>query len=504
MILIDGNKYSCLECIRGHRSSLCRHHMRALLQVRSKGRPNFQFSPGNKNHRIAVFAEKVANAADESKDCKNVPVVILKTSDKHVIDISNGQIVGPYEGNTISFQASKPIVKADNFLNSSSCCSKGASRVRKSCQCNKEKVSKSKILKSYIDKKIKQQELGEAKCCSKKEPASPKPKSEGDLCCSAKNTSMPQPGKQIKLEPEDSGEVAGNTQYHPLQSPVSARKDQPFPNIGTNAFAPPHEMPLHPSGQAAPNLFVSNSNNDVFQVINVPNCSLPGTCSCSSDCACPNCMTHNNINAEAKNIHGLEFLSNDSQFESNLILTLNPQFRHDHTNHQQPNNISAAFQDMHALPLSFPNALNNAYNSYAPSLAPSADSDTYHDQTENNSLGLPTNRPEVQFEPQFMPLSNEELNNNPQFHSSYPTPLPKEYDYYNNILRQVIGSTIPAGDSPSNYPSEESSSSCACPDDNCGCNNCETHGIIDGYKLDDIFMSKTPLGEFQRNHGYRN
>lgn len=49
MILVDGEKYSCVQCIRGHRSSTCKHSARPLVQVRSRGRPSL-----NAGHRIAV------------------------------------------------------------------------------------------------------------------------------------------------------------------------------------------------------------------------------------------------------------------------------------------------------------------------------------------------------------------------------------------------------------------------------------------------------------------
>ncbi|CDH55116.1 predicted protein [Lichtheimia corymbifera JMRC:FSU:9682] len=39
MIVINGTKYSCKSCIRGHRSSRCHHTDRLLVQVRKKGRP---------------------------------------------------------------------------------------------------------------------------------------------------------------------------------------------------------------------------------------------------------------------------------------------------------------------------------------------------------------------------------------------------------------------------------------------------------------------------------
>lgn len=489
MILIDGNKYSCLECIRGHRSSLCRHHTRALLQVRSKGRPNFQDSPENRNHRIAVFAEKVADPSDNSaKDCKNVPVVILKTSDKHVIDISNGRIVGPYKDSAVSFQLSKPLVKA--FVNSSSCCSKGASGIRKACQCHKGKVSQSKILKSYINKKIKQQELGVASCCSKKAPLPPILGSRTINSCETTKKTLAQPAS-LKTDDRTDGSAIGylnSSQYSALGLLLHQEN---------TASASSTQIPLARSISTLPasNFYVANSKNDVFQVINVPNCSLPGTCSCSSDCACPNCMTHNNINTEHQNMHELEFLSSDSQFESNLILTLRPQLRHDHGDQQHHNHNEDSFSSTQSS-LAFPTTINeNAYNTpmdQSPTLQ------TY----QNEPLYLPTNGSPAHLEPNFISPPNEVLSRTPGMQQQYSGGFPLEFDFYNSILKQVVGNTVDI-DSPSSHPSEEENScNCACPDDDCGCKNCETHGIIDGYKLDDIFLSKIPLGEFSTNGSY--
>lgn len=38
MIIYDGEKYACVSCIRGHRSSTCRHTNRMLVKVRNRGR----------------------------------------------------------------------------------------------------------------------------------------------------------------------------------------------------------------------------------------------------------------------------------------------------------------------------------------------------------------------------------------------------------------------------------------------------------------------------------
>ncbi|KAF6013943.1 hypothetical protein HII13_001192 [Brettanomyces bruxellensis] len=55
MILVDGEKYACEQCIRGHRSSTCKHIKRRLVLVRSRGRPITDSS-----QRIAITAEEVS------------------------------------------------------------------------------------------------------------------------------------------------------------------------------------------------------------------------------------------------------------------------------------------------------------------------------------------------------------------------------------------------------------------------------------------------------------
>ncbi|GAA5920035.1 hypothetical protein JCM1841_000390 [Sporobolomyces salmonicolor] len=42
MVLIDGVKYACQTCIKGHRSSKCTHTNRPLVEIKKKGRPTSQ------------------------------------------------------------------------------------------------------------------------------------------------------------------------------------------------------------------------------------------------------------------------------------------------------------------------------------------------------------------------------------------------------------------------------------------------------------------------------
>lgn len=370
MILIEDAKYSCIECIRGHRSSLCRHHTRPLLQVRSKGRPNVHAN-GNPNHRIAVFAEEIANDTFNNKlldkengnsrksskgTCKNrnSPVIILKTSPKQVIDLTNGEIVGLYEEKTVINDKDKPpvpIINGSSFINSSPCCSNGVKKPNKSCGCsvNKSKnIGKSKILKTYLKNHLKEK----------------KDDNEWKFIDFSKDL-------KVKIEPD-----------------VSNLNDE-------NSL--------------------TNLEGKIFDVVSVPSCSIPGSCCCNDDCSCEGCEVHN--------ANGVSNTRNSS--------TIDPDINNSNT--LQKENL--VFNTIEAGLMQVPNIINNPI-------------------LQNSSI-YPTNT--------YLNTSNE---------TSLESFANIFYD--NNYIDE---------DSPS------TSNTCLCPENSCDCSNCETHGRINGMKLDDLFQS---------------
>lgn len=241
MILIDDVKYSCIECIRGHRLSLCRHHTRPLLQVRSKGRPTVHAN-GNPNHRIAVFAQEVQDDCHGCANKKN-PVVILKASEKQVLDLESGQILGKYhESNSHVAKRSPPKINDQSFINASLCCSNGVSKINKLCGCNSTKnINKSRILKNYIDKHLSE--------------------------------------------------------------------DQKFKLV---QFEKPQVL--------------KSTDGQVFDMVNVPSCSIPGSCCCGEECSCEGCMVH----GKQSDTKLFDSLNNGSQFGvpetyKDLVLNMVPQ-----------------------------------------------------------------------------------------------------------------------------------------------------------------------------------
>ena len=89
MVVFGNQKYACLSCIRGHRSSSCDHRRRILLQVRKPGRRS-QTDPQNRS--VLVWEEsgpdskklgkyKLMNVPDEGSK----PMPVEEDDDESVV-----------------------------------------------------------------------------------------------------------------------------------------------------------------------------------------------------------------------------------------------------------------------------------------------------------------------------------------------------------------------------------------------------------------------------------
>lgn len=521
MILINGVKYSCLECVRGHRSSLCRHHMRPLLQVRAKGRPNVLLSTGNKNHRIAVFAEEIASSPEpEGLGCKNNPVVILRASTRHIIDLSNGQIVGPYNEGDEKNLLKKPVIRPESFVHSRSCCTHGVSKARNLCSCNQKRVSKSKILTTYINKKMKAQFKPErilkseavkkpGLCCSLTEEnqlpqnSCSKPKEEPLKSLGCSKTKVNQGSdldELMKLKPTSNLEKQATSASQLYEFVLQFMNENDFTGLNATSTLQNHaSLQTYGNdynGQSA-GMFMSENGKEVFEVISVPSCSIPGSCCCSSDCQCPNCQVHNNA---AQTMPNLEFLNNDAQFNSKLTCNLALQKNQAGILHSQSNYANQHFHSETAQTIPLTNQFAQESGS---------GSSHFADENGTGNLLSQQNGSASHFTPHKDLHDNTSQDNLPETSGTLSQTLLQdlnlvqqlpqhfikpEADSYSHFLQQLLNSTSPPDNSEGTpQPEQEDTALCTCPEDGCFCTNCETHGIIEGYKLDDIFFSKVPF-----------
>lgn len=102
MILIENEKYACVQCIRGHRSTTCQHLDRPLVQVRSRGRP-----VSGPAHRVAVIADTSATPCG----CSANEALILKATHKQVVTVEGGRLEVVDRAHTPSTDGSRPAFK---------------------------------------------------------------------------------------------------------------------------------------------------------------------------------------------------------------------------------------------------------------------------------------------------------------------------------------------------------------------------------------------------------
>ncbi|CAO3613655.1 unnamed protein product [Cunninghamella echinulata] len=71
MILINNIKYACTSCVKGHRSTRCKHTERNLLPIRKKGRPISQCNKCREERQKYRIHQKCLCKKDSFQKGKN-------------------------------------------------------------------------------------------------------------------------------------------------------------------------------------------------------------------------------------------------------------------------------------------------------------------------------------------------------------------------------------------------------------------------------------------------
>lgn len=244
MILVDGDKYACVQCIRGHRSSTCKHTLRPLVQVRGRGRPS-----SNAGHRIAVTESELVLTKEQvtlQSDLDNKKETGSCCADKEVKKERNG-----------SCCVKKPVEKPKK-----SCSCKGST----ACKCQGEgviilKASKRQFVDvqggtldfvgEYNDQALKKFRIGSGRSCHNNSNANLTP---------LKTLQVNEVSKAaVKREPTVVSRGKNNMSFDTFSYPQ-----------------PSFEEPIN-----------SERFYDMFKA---EGCSEE--CNCGPDCACPGCLIH--------------------------------------------------------------------------------------------------------------------------------------------------------------------------------------------------------------------
>ncbi|TID30030.1 hypothetical protein CANINC_001399 [Pichia inconspicua] len=362
MILVDGEKYACQQCIRGHRSSSCKHIKRTLVLVRSRGRPST-----DSFQRIAIYAEELKDKEDIQEALKNednsknnllaakfVSNHSEKFTQKSCCGASSGKSLTQSEGSSNNCCSNKnnSIVKEETEVPSASCqccpskspdepCKKKTVFILKASKRHVfnvekdslrlldpvvevpnskvgldiiQKVSKNKKLQSCRSKDVRKEYIQNL---MKKQLGSSFYNDSG-FCC----------GGNVEILKADSSQRNDiNGSFHQFKVSIDKTK--------TTVTNPPHDkdnvnsmmnnlqqiIGNNSTGQPTFSESSTDANSFLYDLYVADSCTVPGSCSCDPDkCACPDCTEHGkyrNSNLTVKQqFEDFEFPSNNDHVKS--------------------------------------------------------------------------------------------------------------------------------------------------------------------------------------------
>ncbi|GAA6041878.1 hypothetical protein JCM8097_004526 [Rhodosporidiobolus ruineniae] len=300
-MIIDGVKYACQSCIKGHRSSKCTHADRPLQEIKKKGRPTSQCAHCRELRKTKSVHAR-CDCAARAKEEKIAPRVLPNgLADAMLLaSLAEGQEDGDAEAS--SSGSATPLVKTEPS---------GVTRLLNPCNCLQG---------------------GECRCCTyaaplvggkKPFPGETSASTSGD-CCGGGSSSFsiavdpPEPAAPVastssccgsKPSPSTDEEgffadVQPVGQDLPTPSPAFSAGDLPVPPASFALSASTSYLPSLPGSfpvpsQGAPCLAFSPSLSSSFSTSASPTTPLftPSThgtssCFCGPTCGCVGCAVH--------------------------------------------------------------------------------------------------------------------------------------------------------------------------------------------------------------------
>ncbi|KAI8880682.1 copper-fist-domain-containing protein [Backusella circina FSU 941] len=231
-MLINGEKWACETCIKGHRASHCKHTNRQLIQIKKKGRPSTQC---NRCKELRIIRQlHVKCNCSQNSDSSN-------SDDAKRKDSSNNTTVAP-----LAPVSTSPLSSCGNTTESittptSSCCSNKA-----------QSITTSKT----------------------------------SSCCGSSKTIVP----TSKLDNDD-GNYYNTNNYSPsppIQNPTPPQEQEQQDTLPSEEHTSIYHTSNLPSPYIPPPTSccgppTKNKNGENIRIV---------TCRCGDSCACPGCDAH--------------------------------------------------------------------------------------------------------------------------------------------------------------------------------------------------------------------
>ncbi|KAH3674418.1 hypothetical protein WICMUC_003255 [Wickerhamomyces mucosus] len=506
MILVDGEKYACVKCIRGHRSSTCKHSNRPLVQVRSRGRPAL-----NNLHRIAVTESEHLLSRDESFAVKeDIPEVeqvkkVKKGCCSSKKEPENKQHDISKLNNSLCTK-SKPVLEKNPSV-VRSCCNHTSFKTKSNCSSCKSEKNGVILLKAskrqFVD--VKDGNIDFVAPYSESNFNIFNNNVNGDLLNNNKrivseNVSQLKVFKKLKVNQVPNPIFESNQLTNQLSDTFKAQ------SINGNGTKDINKSPKHYSVSRSKNTFLPLE--EVYDMVLSSGCS--NECNCGPDCSCPGCLIHRSneelrayglLGNSPSIIDGTKSSTPDTSEDnfhrssSNLPLMSNKtDDYHNNQNHNLYNKIINNFYDhIGNQQNKYSHQQNNYTNDGKSNDADYINHNNDHRQQINNTYQtINPNEPYNHYHVHNN-ISNHDNNrhncNNNENHdqdnnNDTTSDLNNDNDDIYTTREEVLASssinfqTIDEFFNPNLFETDV----CYCNDDECICFNCSKHNIKDGIK----------------------
>lgn len=292
MVLIDGKKFACAACVKGHRSSSCAHTDRMLVEIGKKGRPPTQCAHCRELRRISKVHSKCVCGNKPSKQPRN-PVVLPNGLNSSVASSPN-----------LSFEDPSSVTQPINPCSCSSggqcCCSAPAhpsTGTRAAQRRSKQTTPPSAQPPVLPQLRHSPPTVPSEALHTIPQPLSPlsAPPPIRPSCCGAKRAQPSDPHPSLSRPSQPNG-------FHPYpprsthSSPVSnpafpfSATNETIPSTSTSNFTLDH-MTIHSSPE----------KNIASDALFAPQTAGTALCFCGIHCPCPGCVLHDPLGLKFNN-----------------------------------------------------------------------------------------------------------------------------------------------------------------------------------------------------------
>ncbi|CAA7269880.1 unnamed protein product [Cyclocybe aegerita] len=254
-MIISSKKYACETCIKGHRSSACKHTDRPLFEIKKKGRP-----------------------VTQCEHCRE----LRKTKQVHVKCICETKADFPAQGHKQGFESAafpnglpEALEASVAFHNPDSDSDHGGHRCKAGDVCH------------CVTPRTRVRKRGDSDSVA----ASGHPSSSQILARIAElRPVLPRPSGPVHSPSTGTSHGHGGRHHDAAFNPYE------------RAYGMTHQHPVHPQSYAGTSNPASSYNAQSFaepwtQNVALDDAGFPSLCGCGDDCNCPGCMHHNRSTA---------------------------------------------------------------------------------------------------------------------------------------------------------------------------------------------------------------